>query len=93
MAGVVENAAKIKSDSIRAKIAGAGDLLKRNQELVTLRDDLVSGDWESPGKLRLKPPDLEKLRSVAASFELRTLAAEFETVFAKRFAPSQGTLF
>ena len=89
--GILERAAEIKNDSLREKITTAGDLLRKNQQLITLRSDLTSAAWNSPDKLRLAPPNLDRLRQIATDYELRSLVKEFETVFSNHASPTQGT--
>ncbi len=89
--GIIANVDKIKSDSPREKIAAAKDWIGGNQQLVLLHDNLVSERWDSPTKLRLNPPDIDRLQAIAAEYELRSLVKEFESVFSKRLSPSQGT--
>ncbi|MCX8090854.1 MAG: hypothetical protein N3I86_07970 [Verrucomicrobiae bacterium] len=66
-----------KSEKLRAALAAAADVVRRNVELVRLKADL---DCEfSPEALALRAPDTTRLRELFARWGFRSMLAELET--------------
>jgi DNA polymerase-1 len=67
---------EVKSGKLRAALASAADLVRRNIELVRLKAEL---DCEfSPEALALKSPDAARLRELFARWGFRSMLAELE---------------
>ena len=62
VAGLYERMDEVKSERLRAALCGAADAVRRNRELVRLRDDLACEF--SPDALAGKPADAGRLREL-----------------------------
>lgn len=78
--------AEVKSDRLRAALAGAEGDVRRNQELIRLRDD-VGGEFRLADTVPA-PPDHPRLLALFQRWGFRTLARELEA----RAPGAQGTL-
>lgn len=75
----------IARESLREKIASAGELLKKNRLLVSLKDDPPPGFAPSPDSFSRKAPDWNAVLAVAQDMEFRSMFRELE---ARRTAAS-----
>lgn len=72
---ILARLSEVKSDRLRLALAGAAEILRRNQRLIRLREDMAVPALES---LRPRKPDLEKLRGHYAEWGFKSLLAEVE---------------
>jgi DNA polymerase-1 len=84
---VLERAAEVKSEKLRAALLGAGEAVRRNQRMVRLRCDLPDGP--ELGGLERKTPDVKRLREMYRGWGFRSLLAEL----GDEGEPAQGSLF
>jgi DNA polymerase I len=75
--GILPRLHEVKSDKLRAELAGAAEALRRNQFMVRLKDDLQGGP--SPGEIIFKTPDPARLRDMYRRWGFRGLLAELES--------------
>jgi len=68
-----ERLAEVKSEKLRANLRAAGDAVRRNQELVRLRDDLPCAF--APVALAEKPAEAARLRELYRRWGFKTLLA------------------
>ena len=68
-----ERLAEVKSEKLRANLRAAGDAVRRNQELVRLRDDLPCAF--APVALVEKPAEAVRLRELYRRWGFKTLLA------------------
>ena len=68
--------AEVKSEKLRGALSAAADVVRRNRELVRLRNDLAC-DF-SPGELRVKPADPGQLRELYQRWGFQGLLAALE---------------
>jgi len=68
-----ERLAEVKSEKLRANLRAAGDAVRRNRELVRLRDDLPCAF--SPVALAEKPAEAGRLRALYRRWGFKTLLA------------------
>lgn len=69
---------RIANEKLRAKVVENASLLRRNQKLIRLRDDLPER-WKSPEKLVRKKPDWERIKDMIRSLDLFSLRRELES--------------
>ena len=74
--GLFERLDKVKSEKLRANLRAAEGAVRRNRELVRLRDDLPCAF--SPDELAGKPADAGRLRELYQHWGFRTLLATLE---------------
>jgi DNA polymerase-1 len=67
---------EVKSEKVRGALRGAMDAVRRNRELVRLRDDLPC-DF-SPAELAVKPADAGRLRELFARWGFKGMLAALE---------------
>jgi len=67
---------EVKSEKLRAALRDAADAVRRNRELVGLRDDLACEF--SPGELAEKPADTGKLRELYMRWGFKGMLAALE---------------
>jgi DNA polymerase-1 len=67
---------EVKSEKVRGALRGAADAVRRNRELVRLKDDLPC-DF-SPAELAEKPADAGRLRELFARWGFRGMLAALE---------------
>jgi DNA polymerase-1 len=67
---------EVKSEKLRAALLDAVGVVRRNQELVRLRDDLPCGF--SPGELVEKPADVGRLRELCRRWGFKGMLAALE---------------
>ena len=67
---------EVKSEKLRAALRGAADAVRRNRELVRLRDDLPC-DF-SPAELAGKPADAGRLRELFARWGFKGMLAALD---------------
>jgi DNA polymerase-1 len=79
---------EVKSDRLRAALGAAAEIVRRNRELVRLREDLECEF--SPEEMADKPADAERLSPLLRQWSFRTLLAELEA--ASRDAAPQAVL-
>jgi DNA polymerase-1 len=79
-----ERIPEVKSEKLRASLAAAIEIVRRNQRLISLRDHQPAVPLDS---LLIRPPDAERLRSLYSEWGFRTLLAQLEQA-----APAQSTL-
>lgn len=74
--GTVENMLQeleaVKSEKIRNTLANSSERLRRNRELIQLKSDLPVS-WEGICSLKRRPPDYEKMISLAEDYNLNSL--------------------
>ena len=85
---IIKRADEIKKDSLKEKIINSTDLMKKNQELITLDTSIELDDCKTVEQLNIRIPDLDKLLDITDKYELKSLAKEFAKVFEKRMNPS-----
>jgi len=73
----------VKSEKLRASLLASAEAVRRNQELVRLRE--VPCEFE-PEKLVMRPADREKLRGLYRRWGFKGLLAELEAQFPERQA-------
>lgn len=78
--------AEVKAEKLRASLQSAEGSVRRNQELIRLRDDLPC-DFR-PDDLAARMPDMARLRELFARWGFRSMLAELETR-----QPCQTSLF
>ncbi|MES1181075.1 MAG: 5'-3' exonuclease H3TH domain-containing protein [Verrucomicrobiota bacterium] len=76
IAGIYARLEAVKSDKLRGALRAAADAVRRNQQLVRLRDDLL-GEF-SPAELTVKPADVARLRELFGRWGFRGMLAELE---------------
>jgi 5'-3' exonuclease len=67
---------EVKSERLRAALGASTDVVRRNRELVRLRDDLPCEF--SPDELAEKPADAGRLRELYRRWGFKTLLAALE---------------
>ena len=86
--GIIENAASLKGKLAEKVAAGAEDA-KISKFLTRIRTDVpIEPDFE---RYRLRPYDVEKIRAVAAKYELNNFAAAFGAAQKGAIAPVAAT--
>jgi DNA polymerase-1 len=80
---VLARLAEVKSEKIRASLLAAAEAVRRNQELVRLRE--VPCEFE-PGSLVVRPADREKLRGLFRRWGFKGLLAELDAQLPERQA-------
>ncbi len=86
--GIIENAASLKGKLAEKVAAGAEDA-KISKFLTRIRTDVpIEPDFE---RYRLRPYDVEKIRAVAAKYELNNFAAAFGAAQKGASAPAAAT--
>jgi len=73
----------VKSEKLRASLTGSAEVVRRNQELVRLRE--VPCEFE-PEKLVVRPADREQLRGLYRGWGFKGLLAELDAQFPERQA-------
>lgn len=68
---------EIEKPSLRKKLDGAGELLKKNRELVRL-DDIEPADWDGLSGLKRRCPDWARLRRFAEENDFKSLLPVIE---------------
>jgi DNA polymerase-1 len=68
---------EVKSEKLRTALRGAAEVVRRNRELVRLRDDLAC-DF-APADLAVKPPDTRQLRVLYGRWGFKGLLAALES--------------
>ena len=79
---------QIKRVSLKEKIAGSIDILRKNRELITLDTSIELENCTSSDHLNMRMPDIDKLLDITSEYELKSLAHEFSKVYEKRMNPS-----
>ena len=79
---------EIKKASLKEKIGGATDILRKNRKLITLDTSIELESCTSSNHLNMRMPDIDKLLDIADKYELKSLAREFTKVYEKRMNPS-----
>jgi DNA polymerase-1 len=89
---LLARAGELKSETQRAAVQSSGEILRRNQLMIRLRDDLVGGhDLEA---LAPRPPEKPVLRELYRRWNFRSLLAELgEAAPPITSVPEQGSLF
>jgi DNA polymerase-1 len=77
VAGLYERLDEVKSEKLRASLRASADAVRRNREMVRLRDDLPCEF--SPEGLAGRPADNERLRGLYQRWGFRSLLAALET--------------
>lgn len=67
---------EVKSERLRASLAGAGEVVKRNQRLIRLHDGLPPVTLE---EMEIRASDAERLRTLYAEWGFKTLLAQLES--------------
>ncbi len=83
---MVEHAAEIEKPSLRKKLEGASDLLRKNRDLVSL-DDVPPIDWKGLAGLEKKPPDWQRLRRLAEGNDFKSLLSVIDQGIEARKRP------
>lgn len=86
---MLEQVDAIERESLREKIRGAGDLLRRNMELVGLDCNPPEG-WNGLETVRRRKPDWESLLRIARDHGFKTLVTAIEQ---SRYDAQNPTLF
>lgn len=73
--GIQSRLPEVRSERLRTALASAAEVLRRNQRLIRLRDDLATPSLET---LRPRAPDTETLRGLYAEWGFKSLLAEIE---------------
>ncbi|HEV2693740.1 MAG TPA: 5'-3' exonuclease H3TH domain-containing protein [Verrucomicrobiae bacterium] len=81
--GLFKKLESVKSEKLRASLLASAEAVRRNQELVRLRE--VPCEFE-PEKLVVGPADREKLRGLYRHWGFKGLLTELETQFPERQA-------
>jgi DNA polymerase-1 len=76
--GIYANLAQVKSEKLRASLHGSEAVVRRNQKLIRLKDDLP-GNF-ALDEFELKPGDPERLRELYLRWGFRSLAAALKPV-------------
>ncbi len=76
IAGIYRRLDEVPSEKLRAALRDAAEIVRRNRELVRLRDDLPCEF--SPAKLALRPADTERLRQLFARWGFKGMLARLE---------------
>ena len=79
-----ERLSEVKSEKLRASLAAAAEIVRRNQRLICLRDSQPPVPLDS---VTIRTPDREVLRSLYSKWGFRTLLAQLE-----QSLPMQATL-
>jgi DNA polymerase-1 len=82
VAGLLARLAEVKSERLRAVLAGAADLVRRNLDMVRLRDDLPCEF--SPADFLVKPVLAEQLRTLYGRWGFKGMLAALEVSGADR---------
>jgi DNA polymerase-1 len=69
--GLYARLAEVKPEKLRASLRDAEPVVRRNQRLIRLKDDV--GGQAPIEALRVQPPDVEKLRGLYAQWGFRSL--------------------
>ena len=77
VAGLLQRLDEVKSEKVRGALRGSADAVRRNRDLVRLRDDLPC-DF-SPAELAEKPADAGRLRELFARWGFKGMLAALET--------------
>ncbi|MGA2787168.1 MAG: 5'-3' exonuclease H3TH domain-containing protein, partial [Verrucomicrobiota bacterium] len=76
VAALYERLGEVKSERLRTALRGAAEAVRRNGELVRLRDDLPCEF--SPEALAVKPADAGRLRELYQCWGFKGMLAELE---------------
>jgi DNA polymerase-1 len=76
--GIYANLAQVKSEKLRASLHNSETVVRRNQKLIRLNDDMP-GNF-ALDEFELKPGDLERLRELYVRWGFRSLAAALKPV-------------
>jgi DNA polymerase-1 len=78
--------AEVKSEKLRANLAGAGEVVRRNQRLIRLREEQPATPLE---EFAGRPPNAERLGALYSEWGFRTLLAQLQLAPPQ---PEQGVL-
>jgi DNA polymerase-1 len=67
---------EVKSERLRASLAGAQETVKRNQRLIRLHDGLPTVTLEA---IAIRPPDTDRLRTLYSEWGFKTMLAQLES--------------
>jgi DNA polymerase-1 len=76
--GIYANLAQVKSEKLRTSLHNSETVVRRNQKLIRLNDDMP-GNF-ALDEFELKPGDLERLRELYVRWGFRSLAAALKPV-------------
>jgi DNA polymerase I len=85
---IIRRVDEIKRVSLKEKIVGSTDILRKNRELITLDTSIELEKCSSPDHLNMRMTDIDKLLDIANEYELKSLASEFSKVYENRMNPS-----
>src|SRR5262245_34607649 len=71
--GIYSRLSEVKSERLRASLQGAGEIVRRNQRLIRLREEQPSVPIE---ELALRAPDASRLRELYDTWGFKTLLAQ-----------------
>ena len=89
----LEHPEKLAGTKFEKKLAGAGDILKRNQELIRLRSDLPERFSYLGAVLARREPDWAKLADICRRMALKSILKELPVVPGNAPEPDQDDLF
>lgn len=75
---IYERLHEVESERLRSRLQASADVVRRNQRLIRLKDDLP-GDF-SPNNLVLKPADYARLQELFSRWGFRTMLKEVEAI-------------
>jgi len=85
---MVQRVDEIKKVSLKEKIAGSTEIMKKNQELITLDTSIELENCSSLDHLNMRLPNIDKLLDITNKYELKSLAQEFSKIYENRMNPS-----
>jgi len=80
VAGLFDRLGEVRPDGLRQRLTAAADAVRRNVEMVRLRDDLPCES--SPAECGLRPPDVEQLRELYRRWGFKGMLAALEATSA-----------
>ena len=85
---MIDRIDEIEKASLKEKIAGSLDVLRKNRELIALDTSIELDACTSSDQLSMRTPEIDKLLSIADEYELKSLAQDFTKTYQDRMNPS-----
>ena len=77
---MLKRVSEIENEKLREKITGSAEIIRRNQKIIML--DLAISDvgWSDINNYLKRKPDCEKLKSIAADLEMKSIISELDRI-------------
>jgi DNA polymerase-1 len=75
---MLKRATEIENGKLREKIVGSTEIIRRNQKIIALDLSISDDGWLDINSYLKRKPDIDKLKSIAADLEMKSIIAELE---------------